>query len=150
MKRRYGLSSLVVTAVISTACVSCYSAQPIGRVTIYATDYTFSAPPSVRPGLTAFSFENHGDVKHELILVQLKEGATLQQFLDSAQVGGNGDSVVDRTLGVLLANPGHGSDGELLVHLVPFRVYAMVCALRDAPDRPSHLALGMATSFETD
>ena len=138
--------SLALAAILATALTSCRPAQDIHRVTVSGTDYAFGALPAIRPGLTAFGFENRGKVKHEMILARLKEGVTLKQVLDLAQSGADPDSLADAA-GVLFAGPGQRSGGELLVQLTPGRTYAMVCTFRDAKDKPPHVALGMVTSF---
>jgi hypothetical protein len=141
--------AVVISATILTATVlsSCRSASDINRVTISGSDYAFSGPPSIHPGMTAFSFENRGKVKHEMILLRLKDGATLKQVLDSVRSGAQPDSLFDQLVGILITMPGHRGDGELLAELTPSRTYAMICTFRDRDDKPPHMALGMAKSF---
>ncbi|HEY3011270.1 MAG TPA: hypothetical protein VGJ36_00890 [Gemmatimonadales bacterium] len=137
------------TILITTVLASCRSAPDINRVTISGTEYAFGGPPSIHPGMTAFSFENRGKVKHEMILLRLKEGTTLKQVLDSVRSGGQPDSLFDRLVGILITMPGQRSDGELLIELTPRRTYAMICTFRDRDDKPPHMGLGMAKSFTT-
>jgi hypothetical protein len=141
--------SLALTLITATVLASCRSAPEINRVTVSGTEYAFGTPPIIHPGLTAFSFENRGKVKHEMILLRLKEGTTLKQVLDSARSGGQPDSLFDRLVGILVTMPGQRSDGELLSELTPRRTYAMICTFRDHDDKPPHMALGMAKSFTT-
>src|SRR5215472_5783332 len=51
------------------------------QVTIVGTDYAFAVPPTLEHGPTAFSFENRGSVRHEMNLVRLKPGVTLDSLL---------------------------------------------------------------------
>jgi len=118
----------------------------IRTVTVVGTDYAFAVPPILRHGPTAFTFENHGRVRHEMNLAALKQGITLDSVLH-ADLGPARRALVEGG-GLLLAEPGERSPYQLLADLTAGRTYILVCTLRDAPDKPPHTQLGMFASFE--
>jgi len=115
-------------------------------VTVVGTDYAFGVPPTITHGLTAFSFENRGRVRHEINLLWLKPGVTLDSVL-RADPGPSRRALADGG-GVLFAEPGERSAYRLLVDLVAGRTYLLICNFRDAPDKPQHIELGMFASFQ--
>jgi len=118
----------------------------IRNVTVVGTDYAFAVPASLAHGLTAFSFENRGRVRHEMNLLWLKHGVTLDSVL-RADPGPSQRSLLEGG-GVLFAEPGDRSAYRLLVDLVAGRTYLLICNFRDAPDKPQHMELGMFASFQ--
>lgn len=119
------------------------------RVTIVGTDYAFvQLPDTLRAGPTAIGFENRGNVKHEMSVVRLRPGVSVQQVLERGPGAASSRVLADQLLGVLVARPGEASGGQLLVDLQPGRRYLVICTLRDAPDARQHMALGMIGSFE--
>lgn len=126
---------------------SCTGSAPPNEVTVVGVDYAFAAPDSLSSGPTAIAFENRGEVRHEMILVRLKEGVTLAEVLEAAQGGGDPEDYTEGGPGILIAGPGQTAASRLLVDLLPGRTYALVCNFRDEPDAPPHTALGMTASF---
>jgi hypothetical protein len=76
-------------------------------------------------------------VPHELVMALLKPGVSFEQLLQRLRTGADPQEFVDAMIGVLIARPAQTSGGELLVNLVPGRMYAIVCQFRDG--RASHL-----------
>ncbi len=120
-------------------------------ITIVSDDYAFvKTPTALPPGETVFAFVNQGTQRHELNLRLLKPGVTVEQAMRAAIQGGGGAgqrSLVERSIGVLIAQAHDTSGGRLLVTLLPGRVYAMVCIFRDTPDAQEHVMLGMLGGF---
>src|SRR5215212_305292 len=53
------------------------------QVTVIGNDYAFTQLPATIPaGQTLFAFENRGKVRHEMSVMLLKPGITLQQVLE--------------------------------------------------------------------
>ena len=77
----------------------------------------------------------------------LKPGVSLAQVLELAKAGGSPDSLLDGTVGILIAEPGVTTVGALLVDLLPGRTYALFCNFQDGPDKPPHSDLGMVGSL---
>ena len=116
-------------------------------VEIVGFDYAFKVPAELPPGLTTFRFRNAGKHRHEFNIVQLKSGVSLRQFIDAA----NGDKplspMIERTVGVLFAEPGEASASALSVNLIADGTYAVQCIFRDSSKAPRHRMLGMFTSI---
>jgi hypothetical protein len=130
--------------------LNCSQAPQSREITIIGTDYLFTVPASVKLGLTAFSFENRGRERHEMSLVRLKSGITVDSVL-SVHRGPNRRALMDvNTGGILFADAGQRTVDQLLVRLAPGRTYLLICNLRDAPDQPEHTALGMFAGFTVD
>ncbi len=125
----------------------CATEEPPNEVTVIGIDYAFDLPDTLPPGPTAIAFENRGDVAHEMILVRLKEGVTLEDVMQGIQAGANPDELTEGGPGILMAGPGETAASRLLVDLLPGHTYALVCNFQDEPDAPPHTALGMRSSF---
>ncbi len=118
----------------------------IQNVVVVGTDYAFGVPATVTHGLTAFSFENRGKVRHEMSLFWLKQGVTLDSVLRT-EPGPTRRRLVEGG-GVLFAEPGDRSAYRLLADLAAGRTYLLICNFRDAPDKPQHTELGMFATFQ--
>ncbi|HZE09047.1 MAG TPA: hypothetical protein VE110_09870 [Gemmatimonadaceae bacterium] len=112
-------------------------------VTIVAHEYSYTAPPTLPPGLTTFHLVNRGHVTHEMQLFRFNRsvsGAAARRYLTSGDVP---DSVADRSGSVLIAAPGDSVREGVTVRLVSGERYALMCMFRDAPSKPRHSSLGM-------
>lgn len=118
------------------------------RIEVVATDYAFGAlPTAIAAGPTVFSFANRGTVQHEMAIVRLREGVTVDDLVKLMKEGGRRRDVVERSVGILIAGPGKSPDGKLLVDLIRGASYVVVCNLKDTPDSPGHTMLGMYKAF---
>lgn len=147
MFRRTFLGSVSLALGIGFLAVACAPSESPNAVTVGGLDYAFQAPDTLPAGPTVFRFENRGEVRHEMILVRLKEGVTIQQLMDGVQSGSDPSEFLEGGPGILLAQPGQTTEARLLVDLLPGRTYALVCNLRDSPDTQPHTVLGMRDSF---
>ena len=120
----------------------------VNEVAVRGTDYAFDVPQALPPGQTAFTFENAGQVPHEMILVRLKAGVTLPQVLEAASGGQDPTEFTEGGAAILIASPGDTAGTRILVDLLPGRTYALVCNFEDGEGKPPHVALGMAKSIE--
>jgi hypothetical protein len=112
--------------------------------TIVGSDYSFQYPRTIAPGHHTFLFRNRGSVRHEVNMVLMKKGATVQQMIAVAKKGGDPFSLVeDDTPGVLLALPGQSPDGQIDDDFLPGRDYGIVCTFTNDDKSPPHFALGM-------
>ena len=119
------------------------------KIDVVANDYAFTPlPAEIASGPTIFTFSNKGTVQHEMSIGRLKSGATLDDLLKVSREGGRLRDVIDRSVGILIAGAGKSPDGRLLVDLLQGETYGRVCNLRDRPDAPPHMTLGMYTSFK--
>jgi hypothetical protein len=125
------------------------------EVKIIGRDFAFDAPAILGAGMTTFVFENPGDVRHEMIIVLLRQDVTEQHIKDAHQGGitlrklreqlGDGE-----ILGILLAMPHQSSSGKLIVNLVRGRTYLIICQLEEPQGAPRHNVLGMYRTFRVE
>ncbi len=121
------------------------------QIDVVATDYAFvSLPPHISAGPTIFAFTNQGRVQHELAIGRLRPGVTPEEAAKAIIGGAKRGEFVERSVGILIAGPGKKPDGRLLVDLLPGISYIVLCGLKDAPESPTHLMLGMYTGFRAE
>jgi hypothetical protein len=130
---------------VSLAC----SPRP-RETTVVGTDYAFQLEEVLPSGPTAFGFENQGKVPHEMVLVRLREGVTLQHVMEGMQRGAQPDEFLDGTPSILIAAPGQSSSARILMDLAPGREYALVCNFRDGEAAAPHVELGMVKGFRAE
>ena len=148
MKRPHAFAVAASLALGSVWVAGCSGAEAPQEVTVVGLDYAFTGVETLSPGPTVFSFENRGDVPHEMILVRLKEGVTLSQVMEAVESGADPREFTEGGPGILIAAPGETTESALLVDLLPGRTYALVCNLRDEPEAPPHTELGMLATFQ--
>jgi len=120
-------------------------AQKFAPVRVVALDYAYQAPSTLASGPTLFALDNQGKVRHEVAIVRLHPGVTVDSAMHAAPPARL--ALVD-IVGVLIAEPSQTSAGRLLVDLAAGRTYVLFCNFQDAPDKPRHLAMGMFTSIQ--
>jgi hypothetical protein len=123
------------------------------EVKIVGRDFSFDAPAILRAGITTFVFENPGAVRHEMIIIPLRQGVTEQQIAEAHKAGiplrKQMEQFADgEVLGILVAKAGQNSSGKLLVDLIGGRTYLLLCQLEDPQGMPRHNVLGMYKTFE--
>ena len=68
------------------------------EVKIIGWDFAFDAPAMLGASMTTFVFENSGDVRHEMIIVLLRQAVTEQHIKEAHQggitLGNSGNSLV--------------------------------------------------------
>ncbi len=104
-----------------------------------ATDYAFHIG-DVATGRTSFVLTNDGDETHEMVVVKLAAGVTLDEAI---QADGE-EGTVDREWATNLAAP--GGDEEAVTFDVEPGNYALVCFMPNADGTP-HMVLGMRHEF---
>ena len=140
--------TLSLVPCMQTPAQSTRAAHEQAEIAVVGNDYAFiHFPATIGAGKTLFSFENRGKVRHEMSVVLLTSGVTLEQVAQAGEKFNN-RRVVDSLVGILVARPGESSGGRLFVDLQPGRRYLVYCTLKDSPDAPRHTELGMITSFE--
>ena len=119
-------------------------AQSPRPVTVIGLDYAFQAPDTLPAGPATLSLLNRGTVRHEVLLFLLNEGRSPGEFLRSTQ---DERISMGRAIGAIFAEPGQPGAAQLVVDLVRGRSYLFLCIIRDAPDKPPHIALGMVKAL---
>ena len=149
-KPSFTILSLVVAAGMAAPLDATKSAgrAPV-RVAAIGTDYAFiDFPATIAAGPTEFSFENRGKVRHEMSMVLLRPGVTMQQVLERGPSAASSKAMSEQIIGILIARPGESAGGRLSVDLQSGRRYLVVCTLKDTPDDKPHVMLGMVASFD--
>jgi hypothetical protein len=124
------------------------SAQTPKQVAVVGNDYAFIGFPStIAAGPTLFSFENRGEVRHEMSIILLKPGLTLKDAIDAGPAA-SGPRVAESLIGLLLARKHESAGGKLFVELKSGQRYIVVCNLRNTPDADPHSKMGMVASFD--
>jgi hypothetical protein len=118
------------------------SGQANRTVVVRGLNYAFQAPDTVPAGLTTFILDNQGTVRHEVVVVRLKEGHTLSEVI-AAKTLEERQPLYEDVVGLIVAKPGQRAPGSLVTKLVKGGNYVLLCNLRDAPDKPTHLMQGM-------
>ena len=109
------------------------------RVDVRATDYAFHLG-DVKPGRTSFVLTNDGADTHEMLIVKLADGVTLDEAIEAD----GEDGTVVATWETNLAAP--GGDDEVVTLDVEPGDYALVCFIPNADGTP-HMELGMRHEF---
>jgi len=117
---------------------------------IVGLDYAFQTPARVPAGPTTIHFVNKGKVAHELNIVLLKRGVTMQQFAAASNAGQPLAPLLEATVGVVFAEPGTRATARIAVDLLPKREYALRCIFKDSASAPRHFTLGMYGSILVD
>jgi hypothetical protein len=68
-------------------------------------------------------------------------------LLKVSREGGRMRNLMTRSVGILIAGPGRSPDGRILVDLLPGEMYIVLCNLKDTPESPPHMTMGMYTTF---
>jgi hypothetical protein len=135
-------SAVAVTLGTTTIVAPSIAARTrvVQDITIVASDFKFDAPDTVRAGLTRIRLRNKGPEHHHVQLVQLRDGGTIKELLD--------------TLGTALAKipagsrfvggpnvPSFSGSSEVTLTLRPGR-YALICFVSGS-DHIAHMHKGM-------
>ena len=121
-------------------------ASTANQVEVVGSDYAFRIPSELRAGVTTFHFRNDGKARHELAILRLKPGATVNELVAREKRSASTADLLDGVVGVLFADPGKRSTSGLTANLVPGK-YAVQCSLRDKPAAPQHFELGMYSTI---
>jgi hypothetical protein len=140
---RHVTTAVAISSLTAVLCLSEVGAQTANSVTIRGLDYAFQSPDTIVGGPTLFTFENHGTVRHEVVISRLKEGHTLSEVVE-AKTPADRNALLDGLVGLVIADAGKTALGQLLASMEKGRSYVLFCNLRDSPEKPQHMALGMA------
>ena len=114
------------------------------KLAVKGFDFRYEGvPASIAAGPAVFSFTNGGSEDHEIGIVKIKDGFTIEQVVELSKADPEDDSYADRFLGAAYAKPGDSID--LSVKLDP-GLYGFACFVEDAQGTP-HFNHGMYGSF---
>lgn len=119
-------------------------AAPQADVHVTLRDFAFDAPDTIPAGETTFDVTNAGQQIHEMGMIKVDEGFTVEEALESLG-GAEGPYTV---VGALYGLEG-GAEGWTTIDLTP-GTYALVCFVTDPESGAPHIALGMQDSFTVE
>lgn len=122
----------------------------IPTVTITGSDYAFQIPAHIRAGETLLAFENHGTVRHEMSIALLKAGVAADSVIEAITQGARRRDVIDGQGALIIGKPGEQPGPRLWIDLQKGRTYLVLCTLRDTPEQPPHVSMGMIGSFRPE
>jgi hypothetical protein len=126
----------------SPPAASASPASSASALTITATEFAFDAPAEVPSGITTIDLVNKGQQFHHLVLMQLTQGKTMDDFTAAMKKPGPPPSWLVGVGGPIAAP---GSSGQATVKLVPGN-YVMMCVV-PGPDHVPHIAKGMVRAL---
>lgn len=130
------------------AATAAQAAKPEAKGKFVLKDFAFEKPATIAAGKATYEVVNNGPQPHEMGLLRLKEGGTLEQVkqLFSAPPGAApaGPPPVEEAGGFQAIAP--GGTGWATLDLKPGN-YVLVCFIPDPASGRPHLALGMIDGF---
>ncbi len=138
MTVRYALLPLLTLAACSPRTERPAAPQ---EVVFTATDFSFTGPDSIAPGMTTIRLANQGSQPHHLIVGRMEPGKTVQDLMAFMQVNPNGEPPFMTWRGAAAAVvPGDttGSTNDL-----PAGNYVLICFIADPADNQPHVMKGM-------
>jgi hypothetical protein len=137
---------ILLVALVAKVAIAQQAKAP-AEVAVVANEYAFVGfPTTIAPGPTFFSFENRGQVKHEMSIVLLKPGVTMKDAVTAGSA--SGPKIAESLIGLLIARKHEAAGGKLFVELKSGQHYLVICNLKDNPEAEPHAKLGMVTSFD--
>lgn len=150
----HGISrTSITTVVLLLAAGACATPAPETaeaapqEIHVDGLDYAFGMDEAVGPGPAEVTFTNAGEVDHEMVMVRLRPGATMNDVSEAMAAGSDPREFIDGVAGILIAGPGETSLASLQMEFEAGRTYLMLCNFTDTPDAPPHIALGMIRGF---
>jgi plastocyanin len=124
--------------------VSDNSAFKPAVITVTATDFAYQGPDSVAAGPTTVHLVNNGKEMHQVQLIKIEQGKTLDDVAQALKSGGPLPSWIKFVGGPNGVAPGHEAQATSV--LTPGN-YAYICFI-PSPDGVVHAAKGMARPFK--
>jgi hypothetical protein len=118
-------------------------AEPAADATVRLLDFSFVLPEQIKAGEQTWKIVNEGQQLHEIYLLKLAEGKTLEDVSAYFQAPQGTPPYVEAG-GFQGINP--GNSGWLHLKLEP-GVYVAICPIPDTASGAPHLALGMIQPF---
>jgi hypothetical protein len=133
---------LKVTPAITPAALT----QPTGDITVALNDYTFTLSKPITAGHHTLRVENGAAQSHEVELVKLAPGKTLQDLMGWLQTM-QGPPPASALGGI--SGMGHGQVDSFSYDFTPGD-YVLICFLPDAGDGKPHFMHGMVQQITVD
>lgn len=107
-------------------------------------DFDFMLPPVIRAGASLLKVSNQGSQIHEITLVKLASGQTVQDAMNALMAGSSGTSPATPIGGMSALDV--GTSGWLKANFAPGS-YLAFCSLSDSTSGKTHVSLGMVSAF---
>jgi uncharacterized cupredoxin-like copper-binding protein/plastocyanin len=121
------------------------ASEPKAAITITARDYKYSLDLAVAPGTRTIRFANAGTQPHEVVVVKLPPGKTVEDF--AATFTPFPEAVRNGTPMGGLSGIETGGHGFFTIDFVPGH-YGLICFLSDRTRLVPHFTLGMMYDFD--
>ena len=132
-----GLAMLALTA-LASACDDGEDDDSSTTVAVEGVDFAFDGVPATLPeGRVTLEFSNGGAEFHEMVLVRLPEGMTLEQAMELPE------EEAPPPIGIVFAQP--GEQGAGLTATLEAGNYAMVCFIEN--EQGPHAFQGMVAEL---
>jgi uncharacterized cupredoxin-like copper-binding protein len=129
--------------VIPAAATAAAAPEPSADITMTLVDYGFDLSTPITAGRHTIKFDNTAAQAHEVVLVKLNPGATMQDWAAAAEKM-NGPLPGQLMDGIAGLAPGR--HGYATVDFTPGN-YGLVCFAPDTKDGKPHLVHGMIQEF---
>lgn len=136
----------IITSLLALVVSACQVGVPAGtarlnEATFIATEYAYQGPERLAGGWTRLTLDNQGQLAHDLIVVKLGEGKTLDDVMAALEAEGPPDWA--QFYGGVTVEP--GASESYTVDLTPGNY--VLLSFGQAEDAPPDAALGMVASL---
>jgi len=115
------------------------------EVLFTATEFSFSGPDSIAPGVTSVRMANQGTQAHHLIVGRLEPGKTLADLMAFFQANPNGEPPFLTWRGAAASVAPGDTTGS--INDLPAGQYVAICFVPDPADGHPHVSKGMIREF---
>jgi len=131
---------------ITVTAATADAPAPEADIVVSMADFSFDIPETLEAGEITIMAENHGDQPHEMMIVKLNDGATVDEVLAFMETPpGSGGEQLFTEVGGVQAIGSHGA-GVMTVNLEACD-YVAICFIPDPESGAPHFALGMIDEF---
>jgi hypothetical protein len=133
--------STVIHVASATAADTIFAAPPPSSQNVRLVDFAYVGPDRWAPGAQLLRIENTGLQDHQLRVARLRDGATLQMWMQADDP----DTVATAIVG--MARLGPGQVAYLPVNLTT-GTYVAYCLVTDGATKRPHVELGMFRTYQ--
>lgn len=119
---------------------------PKADATVKMDDFAFILPSEIKAGPQVWQIDNHGQQPHEIGLIKLAEGKTMED-VGAFMAAPNGPPPFSDVGGLQAIDP--GESGWVNLNLTPGE-YVALCHIPDPASGKPHVELGMVAAFSVE
>lgn len=119
---------------------------PKADATVKMDDFAFILPSEIKAGTQVWRIDNHGQQPHEIGLIKLAEGKTMEG-VGAFMTAPNGPPPFSDVGGLQAIDP--GESGWVNLNLTPGE-YVALCHIPDPASGKPHVELGMVAAFSVE